>query len=251
VRAILTYHSIDTTESPVSVNPTAFRRHVEWLAAGRLRVVPLPELLRVPDGVDAVALTVDDGFLNFAEVAAPRLRAYGLAATSFVVAGHVGGTNAWGGAHAPGIPILPLLDWDDLGALAEQGFSIGAHTRYHPHLDGIASSELADEIVGAALDIERRLGVLPPSFAYPYGAVTDAAAALVRETFAVGVGTVLRPIRAGDDRAALPRLDMFYFRGEGRLESWGSSSFRRRLWLRAQARRVRQYVDAGRPRTAQ
>jgi peptidoglycan/xylan/chitin deacetylase (PgdA/CDA1 family) len=250
VRAILTYHSIDSTESPISVSPTAFRRHVEWLAAGRLRVVPRPELLRVPDGTDAVALTFDDAFLNFTEVAAPLLRAYGLPATVFVVAGHVGGTNAWGGAPTPGIPTLPLLDWDDLAAIAEQGFAIGAHTRYHPHLDGIPSLELADEIVGAALDIERRLGTLPASFAYPYGTVTDAAAALVRETFSVGVGTVLRPIHAGDDRAALPRLDMFYFRGEGCLESWGSSSFRRRLWLRAQARRVRQYVDAGRPRTA-
>ena len=38
MRAILTYHSIDESGSPISVDPDAFRRHVRWLASGRVRV---------------------------------------------------------------------------------------------------------------------------------------------------------------------------------------------------------------------
>ena len=65
MRAILTYHSIDPSGSPISVSPAAFRRHIEWLASGRVRVVRLEELMRLPAGEDAVALTFDDGFAKF------------------------------------------------------------------------------------------------------------------------------------------------------------------------------------------
>ena len=58
MRAILTYHSIDESGSPISVAPAAFRRHVEWLASGRVRVVSLEEIVRLNDAVDAVALRV-------------------------------------------------------------------------------------------------------------------------------------------------------------------------------------------------
>jgi hypothetical protein len=43
----------------------------------------------------------------------------------------------------------------------------------------------------------------------------------------------------------LPRLDAWYFRDEGQLEQWGTPAFRRRLWLRAQGRRVRRLISPG------
>ncbi|TFG50637.1 MAG: polysaccharide deacetylase, partial [Gemmatimonadales bacterium] len=45
MRAILTYHSIDDSGSPISVAPEQFRAHVRWLQSGVIRVVPLAELL--------------------------------------------------------------------------------------------------------------------------------------------------------------------------------------------------------------
>ena len=50
MRAILTYHSIDDSGSPISVSPAAFRRQLEWLVAERVRVVPLSELSHLPVG---------------------------------------------------------------------------------------------------------------------------------------------------------------------------------------------------------
>ena len=44
----------------------------------------------------------------------------------------------------------------------------------------------------------------------------------------------------------LPRLDAFYLRGEGQLEAWGTTAFRRRITLRASLRRVRAALT-GRP----
>jgi peptidoglycan/xylan/chitin deacetylase (PgdA/CDA1 family) len=244
--AILTYHSIDRSGSPISVSPEQFRAHVKWFASGRVRVVPLRDVTRMSESHDAVALTFDDGFVNFADVAAPLLREHGLPATLFVATDHVGATNEWGGVAQAGIPTLPLLDWDALAVVAQDSVEIGAHSRRHPHLATVAAEALPDEIVGSANAIEQRVGRRPRTFAYPYGSVSDEAARIVRAAFDVGCTTVLSAVRDGTDPARLPRLDMFYLRDAGRLESWGSPSFRRRLWIRAQARRVRQYVASSR-----
>jgi peptidoglycan/xylan/chitin deacetylase (PgdA/CDA1 family) len=246
MRAILTFHSIDASESVISVTPEAFRTHVDWLASGRVRVVPLRELVTLPDDADAVALTFDDGFANFATDAAPLLFERGLPATLFVVSDCVGATNEWRGKHRRGIPALPLLDWDDLGRLAERGVEIGAHTRRHPHLTRVRGAALDDEVAGCAHRIAERIGVRPTSFAYPYGSVDAPAADVVRKTFELACTTELRQLAPTDDRALLPRLDMFYFRNPHGLSVWGTATFRRRLWVRAQARRMRSYVTSAR-----
>ncbi len=244
MRAILTYHSIDESGSPISVGRSAFRAHVRWLASGAVRVLPLAELMAAPDeeGKDAVAITFDDGFVNFAEEAAPVLRDAALPSTVFVVPEHVGGTNEWGGQAVPGIPSLPLMGWEALGELASSGVTLGAHTRRHRDLTKVRGAALEDEVAGCVERMAAELGERPKTFAYPYGAVDAAAATVVRDVFAWACTTELRVLRRDEDRALLPRLDMFYFRDPGQLESWGRAAFRRRLWLRAQGRRVRQFV---------
>lgn len=245
MRAILTYHSIDPSASPISVGKETFVRHVQWLASGRVRVTTVDELLRLSDREDAVALTFDDGFRNFADLAAPLLGDYGLPSTVFIVPDHVGGTNDWGGVSEAGIPTLPLLDWPDLAHLAAQGVALGAHTRTHRRLATLEGAALADEISGSARLIQQRTGQAPAGFAYPYGSVSDSAAALVRDTFAWACTTELRSLRSNDDRALLPRIDMFYFSNYGRLESWGTARFNYYLKLRSHARRIRQRWATG------
>ena len=85
MRAILMYHSIDTSGSTVSCHPDAFDRHVRWLSSGRVAVTSIEGLLALPSSMDAVAITFDDGFVNFRDIAAPRLLANGLTSTVFVV----------------------------------------------------------------------------------------------------------------------------------------------------------------------
>jgi len=243
MRAILTYHSIDDSGSPISVSPSAFRAHVRWLASGAVRVLPLVQLLDDSTEGDAVALTFDDGFRNFADEAADLLLDQGLPVTLFVVPEHVGGENDWGGRHTPGIPGLPLLSWQSLGALAERGVTLGAHTRRHRDLTLVRGAALEDEVAGCVERMAAELGSRPLTFAYPYGAVDDTSATVVRDVFVAACTTELRTLRSGEDRALLPRLDMFYFREGGQLEAWGSPAFRGRLWLRAQGRRVRRLMQ--------
>jgi peptidoglycan/xylan/chitin deacetylase (PgdA/CDA1 family) len=245
MRAILTYHSIDSTGSPISVGIEAFGRHVAWLASGRVSVEPLPSLVTgdetTGDGRDRVALTFDDAFANFATVAWPRLAGAGLAATVFVVTGHVGGTNRWGGHASSGIPELPLLDWDGLARCMSDGADVGAHSRTHPPLTTLAPAELADEIDGSRRDLAERLGVRASSFAYPYGDVSEFVVARTTPSFELACTTDYRPVDPGDARHRLPRLDMFYFQHPQAFEDWGQPSFRRRVAMRRAARAVRSW----------
>lgn len=239
VRAILTYHSVDPSGSPISLPEERFREQVGWLADGPVRVVPLPDLLTLDDQVDAVSLTFDDGFQNFGTVAAPLLADHGFPSTVFVVTGHVGRTNQWAGRDWPGIPTLALLDWDALGRLAESGVEVGAHTRHHPVLPRCTPTQLDDELYGAADEVEARVGRRPTSFAYPFGALNGSVAQAAGQVYQRACTTTHAALRAPDRVHRLPRIDMWYFRAPGALTGWGSPRFRGRVRMRRALRGLR------------
>jgi peptidoglycan/xylan/chitin deacetylase (PgdA/CDA1 family) len=239
MRAILTYHSIDETGSVISIGERSFRRHVAWLAEGHVRVVPLEEITSVPPDQDAVAITFDDGLASFGAIAAPLLLQHGLPVTLFVVTDAVGSSNVWRGRQDPGIPVQPLLDWAQLGALQEAGVQLAAHTCTHPRLTALEGDSLEREIVASKQRLARELGVDAKTFAYPYGAVSPAARDVVARTFHFGCTTRLAALAPEEDPAMLPRLDSYYLRSPDALDGWGSRRFRMRLGLFAGARSVR------------
>jgi peptidoglycan/xylan/chitin deacetylase (PgdA/CDA1 family) len=240
MRAIVTYHSIDSSRSPISIAPETFDRHVRWLASGRIRVLSLADLLTSPpDSGDAIALTFDDAFANFGTLAWPRLEAHGLPVTVFVVTDHVGRVNDWGGRDEPGIPRLPLMGWDDLARCRDGGAEIGAHTRTHPSLPTLSPVQAEDEMVGSRDDLRHRLGVTPTAFAYPYGHLADHVVATARTTFRLSCTTDYRLADAIGDLALLPRLDAFYFQRPGAFERWGTPAFRARVAARRTLRGLR------------
>ncbi|MFN0009037.1 MAG: polysaccharide deacetylase family protein [Planctomycetota bacterium] len=238
MRGILTYHSIDDSGSPISVSPRAFEAHARFLAGGRVRVVGLETIAALPDEEDAVAITFDDGFTNFATEAWPRLRELRLPATLFVVTDRAGGTNAWDAAPGLSIPTLPLLAWEDLRRLAGEGLTLGAHGRTHASLPGLPREALETEVRGSRDRILAETGKTPVSFAYPFGDVDPASAASARSAFSCAVTTRFGLLGRGDDPHLLPRLDAYYLRSNDRLESFGSGGFRRWLALRGAARRA-------------
>jgi len=239
MRAILTYHSIDRSGSPVSVDEATFRRHVDWLASGAVRVVPLEQLLAVPADEHAAALTFDDMFLSTAELAWPLLRERGLPATAFVPTGRVGRDNSWGDRRQAGIPVLALCDWDAIARAADEGLAIGSHTVTHAHLGRLGEAAVRAELEGSADELERRLGRRPRALCYPYGECDERVVRLAAETYELAVTTDLRALGPSEHPHRLPRLDACYYRGNRALETWGSLAFRRHLWLRSSARRLR------------
>lgn len=244
MRAILTYHSIDDSGSPISVSPGQFEAHVRFLADASVEVVPLEDLVHSPESeASRVALTFDDGFANLRDIAWPLLHDAGLPATLFVVTGHVGQSNAWGGVADSAVPTLPLLDWDSLGRLNEEGLELGAHTHSHPRLTDVGESALAEELERPLAELSERLDVHATSLAYPYGDVDGRVVEASRPLYRTACTTRLAALGASDDSIALPRLDMFYFRDPGRLEAFGSTAFKAYLGFRRALRTVREKVS--------
>jgi peptidoglycan/xylan/chitin deacetylase (PgdA/CDA1 family) len=242
VRAILTYHSLDDSGSAISVPPVVFSQHVRWMRESGIRVLPLGDLVALDDedSSPAIAITFDDGFTTFIR-AAEELIGAGLPVTLFIVTGHVSGSNAWGGRTQAGIPTLPLLGWTEIERLVARGVRLGAHTRTHPRLTALPTSAIEDELDGCRHDIQHRLGVGVEHFAYPYGAVDSRVAAIAGTRFQAAFTTRFSPLRRRDGAMWIPRLDMYYMRRPGAIESWGTPRFRRRLWsvhLRRQLRRA-------------
>ncbi|HEV2132003.1 MAG TPA: polysaccharide deacetylase family protein [Longimicrobiaceae bacterium] len=239
MRAILTYHSIDASGSAISVHLETFRSHVRWLAGSGVRVVPVEELLRLPPEAEALALTFDDGFANFAQLAWPLLRDHGMPVTLFVATDFVGGSNSWSVSRRIAVPRLPLLDWEELGRLVEEGVALGSHSRTHPDMRGLSAAALREEVEGSASRLEAKTGRAPTGFAYPFGYYDAAAVEAVRGCYAWACTVELRMLRTRENPWLTPRLDAYYLRSPGRLEAWGTRRLRRHLWLRAGARRVR------------
>ena len=235
--AILTYHSLDDSGSVISVSPHTFAQQMRSLATSGVPVAPLSDVL-LRRG--SVAITFDDAFQNFSEVALPLLAKYNFPATVFVVTGFCGGFNDWE-QYGHAVPRLPLMDWDRIRSAVAAGISFGSHTHTHEKLE-LAN---ADEQMKRSQDeLQQRLGQASPLFAYPFGhvgrGVRDRAAAL----FSYACGTELGYVNGGSDKICLPRIDAYYLsqdvpalmtaRGRGYV------SFRRQLrsarkWLSGKA----------------
>jgi peptidoglycan/xylan/chitin deacetylase (PgdA/CDA1 family) len=147
------------------------------LVAGSLALVLAATLLAWPGSVPAwaqrdgpgrgrtvVSFTFDDGDAD--QLTAARiLHRHGLHATFYVITGAVG---------APG-----YLTVRQLRALAAQGNEIGAHTVSHLELTGISAAEARRQAC-LSRAVLTRWGLRVTSFAYPGGAVSRQAGAIVR-----------------------------------------------------------------------
>jgi peptidoglycan/xylan/chitin deacetylase (PgdA/CDA1 family) len=247
VKATLTYHSLDDSGSAISVTPVAFANHRRWLLSGRVRVLPLDQLVTHDDDAeDAVAITFDDGFANV-RGAVTELLANKLPVTLFAVSGRVGTTNEWNGQPQRGIPTLPLLSWTDLEQLTVKGLRVEAHSCSHASFVTLSDAALDDELQRCQDDLHARLGAKSMHLAYPYGDVNDAVADRARAMYRYAHTTEFRVVTNGDAALRLPRLDMYYFQEPGVLESWGTQAFARRLAWCATRRRLRSRIAGGLP----
>ena len=177
VGRILCYHSVGQPEFGVNdVSPSRFRRHLE-LALGRgYRFVCASEIARTGGGPRDLAVTFDDGLRSVLALAAPILRECRVPWSFFPV-------SEWCEHHSnwpPGV----MMSWRDVEQLAAEGGELGSHSATHPDFGKLDPSRLSEELVGSRRMIERRVGIVPTTFAIPLGQSmnwTPAAAAAARE----------------------------------------------------------------------
>jgi len=211
---ILMYHRV--TDAPPDrrarycTSPEDFAAQLSFLRRAGYGSAPLAEWAGTAQASSAptehrVLITFDDGYRDFATHAWPLLREHGFGAILFVVADRVGETADW----EPGGDRAPLLGWDELAALRDEGVAFGSHSLTHPRLAALDPEAAVRELASSRAVLAERLGAPIEALAYPYGDV-DAPTAHLAGGCGYVYGLTCEARRAGpaDDLLALPRLEV-------------------------------------------
>lgn len=205
---ILFYHRVASGRDELAVSPRAFAQQIELVAASGYRGVHVGELLAALDAGDRrplVGLSFDDGYADVAEHAVPLLERHGFSATVFVATGVAAGRARYSWYERQ----PPVLGPEEIAALDGSALRFEAHTVSHPNLLATPDDLAREEIAGSRAELEGWLGHPVEGFCYPAGLYGDRDRELV-----AGAGfrwaTTCEPgtIAAGDDRFALPRIQV-------------------------------------------
>jgi peptidoglycan/xylan/chitin deacetylase (PgdA/CDA1 family) len=237
LRTILTFHSIDESDSVLSYSAKTFAKLLDALERCDIAIVDLDTLLRTESG-RAVTLTFDDGIRNVFTEALPILRDHSAPAHLFLTTGFVGGTNRWP-SQPRSAPLFEMLRWSEVEALQAAGVRIEAHTVNHPDLRTLSDGELQSECEIADEAILAKLGNRARYFAYPYGYSDERVRAFMRSRYKGSLAGGDRALRGKEDSAALPRLNSYYLRPEWTFRDLRSLRARAYLELRGAIRRLR------------
>ena len=153
-----------------------FRHQIEVLKK-QTNIVGLNDIFagKMSWGKINVAITFDDGYRSWFNSVAPVLRDLGVTATFFVSSGFLGlqkdkevdfaanklknNQRVTGGLHA-----------EELRKLADDGFSIGGHTKNHVNLEELRDvRDARSEILEDKMELERITETKIEYFAYPFG----------------------------------------------------------------------------------
>jgi peptidoglycan/xylan/chitin deacetylase (PgdA/CDA1 family) len=239
MRAILMFHSVDSSGSVLSIKPDELRSLMAAIERSGHRIVPLQDLLDSETGGREIALTFDDGMRSLHQHALPILRDRGAPATVFLISDYVGRDNRWPSMPA-NAPTMEMMSWDEVDELHAAGWAVEGHTATHPDLRELSDDGILEELQRGDDVIEARLGRRPEIFAYPYGHLNDRVRAVVSGCYRYAVTTEMNALRGRvGDAHRVPRLETYYFR-EPRIHArFGTAMFSGYLAARAALRRLR------------
>ena len=159
---ILAYHSVGQPRTGVNdVSVRRFERQLDIAIEFGFEFVPAIQIAHTGGTPKQLAITVDDAWTSAAEYIAPILRKRGLPWTLFVVSG-------WSD-HADDWTRKDILNWDQLRGLMGGDLEIGSHSVSHPDFSKLTADEMKRELELSLDAITENLGVIPKSFAIPYG----------------------------------------------------------------------------------
>ncbi len=157
----------------------ALRERLAWLQR-HYTIQPLKDLLTSPAD-RAVALTFDDGYASWHDVAMPVLKALGLPATFFLCSGFIGLEGADADRFLRNrirrTSRLTPLTRGQVQRLADvPQFEVGSHTVTHADLAPLTPRQISVEVADDRSRLEAMTGRRVSMFAYPFGQPPQASA---------------------------------------------------------------------------
>ncbi len=212
---ILMYHRI-AEDGPDALaryrlDPARFEQQIAHLAAAGYRSATFEEWraareAKRPLPGKRIALTFDDGCIDFYTTAWPILQRYKFGAIVFLPSDEIGGSCRWDARYGPP---APLMNWDQIRDLHEDGVEFGSHTATHAMLTGLTIEEMAREALRSRTALEEQIGQTIMSIAYPFGAYDRIVETVCGACgYVFGVTCEARLCDVGDRLLALPRLEV-------------------------------------------
>jgi len=210
---ILMYHSISGQGGATSIPVPVFQAQMQAIATAGVRVISLDEWLANQRGdlslpAHSIILTFDDGYLDFFQEAWPIIRAHGWPVTVYLPTKFVGDRELW---HGHATPPRPIMSWEQIKQLADQGVTFGGHSHRHPDLSTLEPDEIRLELTTCQDEIQLHTGRTPAHFAPPYGRGNAAVQTAIRALYESSCGTRLATAQSSNDPFDLPRLEMYYY----------------------------------------
>lgn len=228
---IIMYHSIldnPSRQGDYVITPQQFEADLQYLQANGYTTVVMADLIAyVKEGIPlpdkAVVLTFDDGYYNNYHYAHPLLEQYGMRA----VLSPIGVWSEYYTAHPSECDRdnYSHLTWEQLKKMVQSGvWEIQNHSydlhRLESGQKGAAKRQgesddgyrlrLQNDLATAQSLLRDWVGVTPTTFAYPYGAISDASqAVLERMGFAASLSCEEKTAVITRDPACLWRLGRY------------------------------------------
>ncbi|MEQ9591078.1 MAG: polysaccharide deacetylase family protein [Cyclobacteriaceae bacterium] len=216
------YHRFGDGRYPsTNISTGAFETQLKWLVDNKFQVLTFSqaiEYLRSSEAARRTAvLTIDDGYKSFYENGLPLLKKYKIPATLYINTETVGAGD--------------YMNWEQLANAAKSGVEIGNHTHTHDYFLNQSASDrytnFASEIETSQKLSEQNLGIVPSSFAYPYGEFDEKMRAIVKTKGFKGAAAQNSGILTSEtDLFQIPRFPMSDAYAEGFPEKALMGSFK-------------------------
>jgi len=202
---ILLWHHVGAPiDPPRFVAQDVFEQQIDRLLAEGYTPITASELDAIEAGNRAspprpVALTFDDGYVDFQEHAWPVLEARGMSATLFVIAARTATATRFIDAQGP------YLLWPELRAMRSEGLEIQSHTVTHRNLKALEEEDVLRELRDSRAQIEAGTGARVTVVAYPFGGNSPHTQALTAEAGYTSAHSVIAGL---DERFARLRISV-------------------------------------------
>lgn len=170
---VLLYHRVsDSARDNLTVGIAQFERQMALLRK-HCTVLPLEQALRL-ESIPAsprplVCVTFDDGYLDNYTNAVPILLKHRIPGAFFVATGFIGTGRAFPHDVRRGNQAIPMMTWQQLRAMRDEGFLIGSHTVNHIDCAAEPEDVVRHELARSRDDLRHALGLESIVLGYPYG----------------------------------------------------------------------------------
>ncbi len=198
------YHRFGDSRYPsTNISVSDFESQLQWLQDNEFQVLTISQAIEYLGSTElarrTAVITIDDGYKSFFENGLPLLKKYKMSGTLYINTETVGAGD--------------YMNWEQLAAAAEGGIEIGNHTHTHDYFLNQPASDryanFANEIEISQKLIEQNLGIVPSSFAYPYGEFDEKMRAILKAKGFTGAAAQNSGILTSEtDSFQIPRFPM-------------------------------------------